>query len=538
MEVLRTYQWKAIKAHEKTNCVVMFIKSKRRIFLIHTQNDLKVVIIFIKEAEEWASEWDNKAKQKDFVKPTFFGIPISLKECVPLAGYDQTRGFVQDVNSPTKIDSVLVEQVKKLGTTSNYLDVTRTPGGSSGGEAALIAAGGSIIGIGGDVGGSIRIPCHFTGIAGIKPSHLRFSHRGVCGSVPGRPLINSSDGPMTRDIKTTIDFLREVWRDNWISAQDPYVPPVIWNEHLYTKGNVFRIGFYVDDGWFTPIPAIQVWRDNWISAQDPYVPPVIWNEHLYTKGNVFRIGFYVDDGWFTPIPAIQRSVLESKKHLEAAGHIVIPFQPPSIPITMRYFLRAVTVDGGHFLLNKLFNDIIDPTLYGQVMMLMVPIRLQRLLAYPFKFVFPRLANLMHSMAMDTSDLRQTYADIEDYRHDFIKLMREKNLDAILCPPQVMVAPQHHVPSRLFSACSYTALFNLLDFGAGVVKVTNVTEDDEQKMLNDYPETDLWYKMVKNTCKNCIGYPVGVQVAAPPYKEEVVLRILRDIEIAVEEKSGC
>ncbi|RCN25666.1 hypothetical protein ANCCAN_28619 [Ancylostoma caninum] len=58
------------------------------------------------------------------------------------------------------------------GTTSNPLDKARTPGGSSGGESAIIAAGGSIIGIGGDVGGSIRIPCHFTGIAGIKVAFL------------------------------------------------------------------------------------------------------------------------------------------------------------------------------------------------------------------------------------------------------------------------------------------------------------------------------------------------------------------------------
>ncbi|KAK6034111.1 hypothetical protein COOONC_28384, partial [Cooperia oncophora] len=87
-----------------------------------------------------------------------------------LEGYDQTRGFVQDVYAPTKIDSVLVQQVKRLGmipfvqtnvpqsllsyscsnpvygTTSNPLDKERTPGGSSGGESAIIAAGGSIIG--------------------------------------------------------------------------------------------------------------------------------------------------------------------------------------------------------------------------------------------------------------------------------------------------------------------------------------------------------------------------------------------------------
>ncbi|KHJ90136.1 Amidase [Oesophagostomum dentatum] len=302
--------------------------------------------MFIKEAEQWAIEWDNKAKTPGFVKPAFFGVPISLKECTPLAGYDQTRGFVQDVGNVTKIDSVLVQQIKMLGmvpfvqtnvpqsllnyscsnpvygTTNNPLDKDRTPGGSSGGESAIIGAGGSIIGIGGDVGGSIRIPCHFTGTAGIKhqlpgyfsgqqtflqPSHLRFSHRGVCGSVPGRPLINSSDGPMARDIETIVDFLREIWRDDFTSQQDPFVPPVLWNEDLYKEGKKYRIGYYIDDGWFTPIPAIQ------------------------------------------------RAVLEAKSHLEAAGHTLVPFSPPGVPRIMRNFVRAVCVDGGKFLMRRLLN---------------------------------------------------------------------------------------------------------------------------------------------------------------------------------------
>uniref|UniRef100_A0A183FFF6 Amidase domain-containing protein n=1 Tax=Heligmosomoides polygyrus TaxID=6339 RepID=A0A183FFF6_HELPZ len=261
---------------------------------------------------------------------------------------------------------------------------------------------------------------------------LRFSHRGVCGSVPGRPLINSNDGPMTLDIKTTVVFLKE------------------------------------------------------------------------------------------------RAVLEAKAQLEAAGHTLVPFHPPSIPVVMRYFVRAVCVDGGSFLLRKLFNDIVDPILYSQVVLFMIPLWLQRALAYPAK------NDKIHLSLIEVliAELRETYADIEDYRGDFVVMMKEQKLDALLCPPQVMTAPKHNVPARLFAACSYTALFNLLDFGAGVVKVTEVTAEDDRKLEEEYPSTDPWYRLVKESCKGCVGYPVAVQVAAPPYKEETVLRILRDIEIAV------
>ncbi|KHJ83663.1 Amidase, partial [Oesophagostomum dentatum] len=193
------------------------------------------------------------------------------------------------------------------GTTNTPSDPSRTCGGSSGGEAALLAADGSLIGIGGDVGGSIRIPCHFTGMAGIKPSHLRFSHRGVPGAVPGRPLINANEGPMTKDIQTSAEFLKEIWSTRWIT------------EH------------------------------------DPYVPPVLWNEDMYREGRKYRVGYYLDDEWFTPAPAIQRAVLEAKAHLEAAGHTLVPFKPPCVPEMMRHYCRAVCVDGGAFISGKLFN---------------------------------------------------------------------------------------------------------------------------------------------------------------------------------------
>ena len=64
------------------------------------------------------------------------------------------------------------------GCTTNPHDSQRTPGGSSGGEACLIAQGGSILGLGSDVGGSLRIPAHFCGITALKPTQGRLCERG------------------------------------------------------------------------------------------------------------------------------------------------------------------------------------------------------------------------------------------------------------------------------------------------------------------------------------------------------------------------
>ncbi|CAI4228050.1 unnamed protein product [Auanema sp. JU1783] len=489
VQAVQTYFHQGVIAQEKTNCATLFMK----------------------EAERWAEEWDEKAKDPSFKKPAFFGIPISVKECVPVKGYDVTRGFAQDLFKPCENDSILITHVKKLGcipfvetnvpqslltynscnpiygATNHVLDKTRTTGGSSGGESAILSAEGSILGIGGDVGGSIRIPCHFTGMAGIKPSHLRFAHRGVTGAVPGRPLINANDGPMCRDVKTNVEFLR------------------------------------------------QVWGDSFQSDQDPYCPPVKFNESLYEEGRKYKIGYYVDDGWFTPVPAVQRAVLEAKEILEKAGHTVVPFRPPNVAQMFKMYIRALCVDGGQFVLNKLLTDIMEPTLYTQAMIYAIPIWIQRLIAIPIRFVFPRLANVMEAMTLSTLELREAYAEIESYRDAFVGQMMNDGVDAILCPPQVMVAPPHASPCKLFSAVTYTCIFNLLDFGAGVVNVTKVKPEDEDKLENEYPQTDAWYKEAKRACKDTVGFPVNVQVAAAPYREEIVLRILRDIEISVTGK---
>ncbi|PAV85028.1 hypothetical protein WR25_04474 isoform F [Diploscapter pachys] len=337
------------------------------------------------------------------------------------------------------------------GTTTHPLSKHRTCGGSSGGEAAILAAGGSLIGIGGDVGGSIRIPCHFTGMAGIKPCNPRFSHRGVPGCIPGRPLINANDGPMTTTIKSTVEFLRAAWSDTWTHEMDFYVPPVTFNEELFKEGKKYRIGYYVDDEWFTPVPAIQ------------------------------------------------RAVLEAKEILEKAGHTLVPFKPRNIPHMFKLYIRALSVDGGYYLWSRLLNDVLDPTIKPMIYTNLIPIPIQRFAGFFLDFIYPRMANIAKSLTHSTIELRETYAEIEDYRSKFTVQMLDEKIDALLCPPQVMPSPEHHIPSRIIAAISYTGIFNLLDYGAGVVNVTKVTEEDDRR-LDDYPESDPWYRMVKKTSK--------------------------------------
>ena len=89
-----------------------------------------------------------------------------------------------------------------FGITTHPLDKERTPGGSSGGEACLIAMGGSILGLGSDIGGSLRIPAHFCGISALKPTMGRLIDRGRRKGVKGQVVgVYSYPGFMARRVE-------------------------------------------------------------------------------------------------------------------------------------------------------------------------------------------------------------------------------------------------------------------------------------------------------------------------------------------------
>ena len=158
------------------------------------------------------------------------GIPISVKDLELTSGITTTLGSAMFRERIPDIDSVVVERVKAAGaiilgktntpefglsgTTENRLgdacrnpwDTSRTPGGSSGGAAAALAAGLCTLATGSDGGGSIRIPASFSGVFGIKPSQGRVPRYGGYGY----PAANhfSQSGPMSRTVADTAMLLQ------------------------------------------------------------------------------------------------------------------------------------------------------------------------------------------------------------------------------------------------------------------------------------------------------------------------------------------
>jgi len=172
LEVLRSYQRKAKQVDEETNCVTA-----------------------------WIDDALARARYLDGIREEhrgpLHGVPVSIKECYDVTGTYSTAGMIKFYGKKASKDSVAVELIKKLGgipfcktnvpqsmysmqcsnplygVTTNPWKSGREAGGSSGGEAALLGGQGSIVGIGSDIGGSLRNPAAFCGVCSLRPTHGR-----------------------------------------------------------------------------------------------------------------------------------------------------------------------------------------------------------------------------------------------------------------------------------------------------------------------------------------------------------------------------
>ena len=203
------------------------------------------------------------------------GLPVTVKSSIATAGYRCEIGSLLHKGEIPSQDAEVVARLRAagaliLGTTNcpeflmayetanllhgrtlNPWDLDRSPGGSSGGESAAIAAGLSAAGLGSDSGGSVRVPAHFTGICSLKPTPGRIPGRGHLPPCVGPFSILGAIGPMARTIGDVALLFRTLSGQD---SFDPVSPPVALRElNLYDlRSNA--IGFFEDDG-MVPVTA-------------------------------------------------------------------------------------------------------------------------------------------------------------------------------------------------------------------------------------------------------------------------------------------
>lgn len=174
--------------------------------------------------------------------PPFHGVPCSIKECFALAGMPQTGGLVSRRGFRATADATAVARLRRAGAiplgvtnvselcmwmesdnrvygrTNNPYDPSRTAGGSSGGEAAIVAAGGAPFGLGSDIGGSIRMPAFFNGVFGHKPTGGLVPGSGQFPNAEGAALRYLTTGPICRRAEDLWPLLRVLAGPDGIDA--------------------------------------------------------------------------------------------------------------------------------------------------------------------------------------------------------------------------------------------------------------------------------------------------------------------------------
>ncbi|MEA2205113.1 MAG: amidase [Blastocatellia bacterium] len=198
------------------------------------------------------------------------GVPITIKDTIETAGLRTTFGSRLRAEFVPENDAPVVARLKAAGAivlgktntpelaipyetenavfgrTNNPHDLSRTAGGSSGGEAAAIAARLSPAGLGSDLSGSIRVPAHFCGIAGLKPTSQRVPMQGHVPQAIGPLAIGACIGPMARRVED-LRLLFNVMADPGYSPANKEAASVVTQvEDSAVRG--LNIGWYADDG--------------------------------------------------------------------------------------------------------------------------------------------------------------------------------------------------------------------------------------------------------------------------------------------------
>ena len=390
------------------------------------------------------------------------GVPISIKSSIEVAGLRCESGSKLRQGFVSAHDAPLVSRLRHAGAiilgatnspellmaweTDNLLygrtnspwDLERTPGGSSGGEAAAIAAGLSAGGVGSDGGGSIRVPAHFSGICGLKPTPGRIPATGHFPASAGPFALIGVVGPLARTV-ADLKVLFEV-------MQGP------------------------DDG-------------------DPSAAPVAvrWPKEDDLKR--ICIGYFEDDGR-TPVTAETRAAIQTAAQgLRRAGFQVDHFRPEGLELARQLWWKIFGVAGGMLL---------GPMLKGHE-----------------AEISPLLKQFCSWVAAEPSHSGESLLDAWVQR-DLVRMkvfaqMRE--YPVLLCPAAAIPAFRHGERSwqvegktvKYLDAWSYTEWFNLLGTPAAVVPVGRSPE----------------------------GLPIGVQISARPWEEEIVL----SVAAALEEQCG-
>jgi amidase len=386
------------------------------------------------------------------------GVPFTVKDYMAITGVVSTFGTLGLANTVMDHDCEVVKRLRGAGgialgntnmpefgassesdnliygRTNNPYDLSRFPGGSSGGESAMIAAGGSPLGVGGDSGGSIREPAHYCGIAGLKPTTGRIPRSGFLLQSRDATSAKAQNGPMARYVADLYLGMKIL---SGPDRRDPSTMPVALGNPDNVDIKSLRVAYYTDNGIVpcdpeviaTVMKAVDVLRDAGVQSIEEAAPPELGNAHLI------------------------HGKLSAGSGVDAA----------------RAGLKALGTEQ--------ISDYME---------------------YVLKLSASR-------PPLSLSEFLQLTVEWDICKENMMRFM--DNYDLIICPTTSIAAMPHRSTiedHNIFLSYTYSAIFNVTGWPAASVRCGTSAE----------------------------GLPIGVQTAALPWREDIVLAAAQLLELAL------
>jgi amidase len=392
----------------------------------------------------------DRALARGEIKGPLHGVPFTLKDAIETEGVICTGGTLGRVSYVPTEDATVVKRLRAAGgillgktncpefgwawesdnliygRTNNPYDLSLSPGGSSGGESAIIAAGGSPLGLGSDAGGSVRFPAHCTGITAIKPTSGRIPRTGHFPGPGGTLDALWQIGPLARSVGDLNTVL--------------------------------------------PIIAGVDWRD-------PAVVPMPLGDAAKVDLKALRVAFHTDNGIEAPDRETIETVEDAARALGASVAAVEEARPPGIEQTYEIYLGLFTADGGAGL-----EELLEMAGTRKVHPLM-----------------QQVLDLQRSHAKSMAAFGSVIGQWDAFRRSLLSFI--ERFDVIVCPVCSFPGMVHGSTYNRLPTFSYTMTYNLTGWPAAVVRA--------------------------GTSLN--GLPIGVQIVARPWREDVALAAAATIE---------
>ena len=418
------------------------------------------------------------------------GLPISVKEHIGMKGLGLNAGFVSWWDHKGEDDALVLkilwnagcvfharttqpQTLMHLETSSNLYGATVNPfnsqltsGGSSGGEGALVALRGSCLGLGTDIGGSVRSPSANCGVYGLRPSSYRTPFGGLAFTMGGQEQIVAVLGPLSTSLEGIKLFMKTIIDSKpWLT--EPSLVPIPWRDQesyfSNSSGKKLKVGVMWHDGVVKPHPpvlrALQEVVGKLKDAKN--VEVVDWKPYKHDEAWNIIASLYFSDGGQEEIATI-----------EASGE---PWRPLS---------KFILKDNPHV---KRLNveEIWKWTMKRE----------------EYKAEYAKLWNETATRTSETGEI-------------------EGMVDVILCP----VGPGAAPPLDCARYWGYTAQWNLLDYPALVFPVTKVDPtkdviDEEHVPMNEKDEYNL--QLWNSQPEIYKGAPVSLQLVGRRYEDEKV-----------------